>query len=511
MMRPAPSLAAQASRALLWNVALIPLQAVVALAASALVARRLAVEHYALYGLAMAALTSLLLWSDLGLMPMVSRYTPVLRAAGGTVLRRFLWQVTLARLGALAAAVLAFALAWRLPAVRRMLPFEGPGLALLLAALAAQGVARLHEYFLSGLLERRSVGLIRIAVGLAHPLLVIAAVTAGYGVNGILAAVCAASLLDVSLFTRAAVRRTQPPPAPRVLAAALPSDLRSRAARFAAVSYVEKLASHLNSAGFIIFLVAVLATPADVAAFAVAGEFASRVIAVVSIPFSGLTLPLFASVEAQRPAETGTAARLYLMVMLLACLPAAALLSVLAEPLVALVYSERYLAAAPILRAFVPFLFVEYAVYSALLSPLLARGRYRAVLLSKLPMAVGLVAVVLVLPSAGTVGAAFAYGLARLASAAVLLYVGRKELGFPVPLAFAGKVAFASAVATGAAALVLPLAGGWAGLVLAGIAAGAAFFGAYRLTGGMEAADRALVAQGAQGAPAFERIVTYLL
>ncbi|HVR71261.1 MAG TPA: oligosaccharide flippase family protein [Vicinamibacteria bacterium] len=511
MTRSARGLAAQASRALLWNVALIPLQAVVALVASALVARRLAVEHYALYGLALATLTSLLLWSDLGLMPMVSRYTPVLRASGGTVLRRFLGQVTAVRLAALAAAALGFAAAWHLGALRHMLPFEGPGLALLLAALAAQGVARLHEYFLSGLLERRTVGLVRLVVGLAHPLLVIAAVTAGYGVNGILAAVCAASLLDVALFAWAAVRRTRAAPPAENPPPALPSDLRAQAARFAAVSYVEKLASHLNSTGFIIFLVAALGTRADVAVFAVAGEFASRVIAVISIPFSGLTLPLFASVEAERPEETGTAARLYLVVMLLACIPAAALFSALAGPLVTLVYSDRYLEAAPILRAFVPFLFVEYAIYSALLAPLLTRGRYRAILLSKLPMAGGLLAVVLVLPGWGTVGAALAYGLARLASAAVLLSVGQKELGFRFPLAFAGKVLLASAVATGAATLVQPVAAGWVSLPLAGLAAGAAFLAVYRLLGGMDEQDRVRVAQGAQGAPAFERLVTYLL
>src|SRR5688572_6071924 len=123
MTPPARGLAAEASKALLWNVALIPLQAVVVLAASAIVARRLTVEQYALYGLAMAALTSLLLWSDLGLMPMVSRYTPLLRASGGAVLQRFLWQVSAARLFALAIAVLGFAAAWRLPVVPRMLPF----------------------------------------------------------------------------------------------------------------------------------------------------------------------------------------------------------------------------------------------------------------------------------------------------------------------------------------------------------------------------------------------------
>jgi O-antigen/teichoic acid export membrane protein len=121
------------------------------------------------------------------------------------------------------------------------------------------------------------------------------------------------------------------------------------------------------------------------------------------------------------------------------------------------------------------------------------------------------VSVVLVLPRWGTVGAALAYGLARLVSAAMLLRFGRRELGFRVPFAFAGKVALASVAATGAAALVQPAAGGWSGLLISGIAAGAVFLGVYRLLGGMDPADRMRVAQGAQGTPAVERLVTYLL
>lgn len=481
-----------------------------ALWSSAAVARALSTDEYAIYGLALAALTSLLLWTDLGLTPMVSRYAPLIREVGPGALRPFFRKVVTVRAAVLGATLVLVPLAQRIPVVHSLLPLTISGLTLVLAALVGQGLARVCEYFLSGLLDRRSVGTARIVVGLAHPLLVIAAVTAGLGVPGILVAVALVSLLDLVLFGTLALRRARSEP-PAGVPPAIAPGIRARAARFAAVSYVEKLASHLNSAGFIIFLVAALGTRAEVAAFAVAGEFASRVIAVISIPFSGLTLPLFASVEAERPEETGTAARLYLTVMLLACVPAAALMSALAEPLVALVYSTRYLDAAPILRAFVPFLFVEYAVYSALLAPLLTRGRYCEVLLSKVPMAAGLLGVILVLPRGGTVGAALAYGLARLVSAAVLLRFGQRELGFRFPYAFAGKVVLASAAATGAAVLVQPAAGGWSGLLISGTAAGAVFLLVYRLLGGMDPADRTLVAQGAHGTPAVERLVTYLL
>jgi hypothetical protein len=126
-------------------------------------------------------------------------------------------------------------------------------------------------------------------------------------------------------------------------------------------------------------------------------------------------------------------------------------------------------------------------------------------------MLAGPLVVLAVLPRWGTVGAAFAYGVARLASAILLLRAGQRELGFRFPLAFAGKVALASAAATVAAAVVQPQVEGWPGLFVTGVPALAAFLLVYRLLGGLDPADRALVAQGAQGAPAVERLVTYLL
>jgi O-antigen/teichoic acid export membrane protein len=504
-------LAARASRAVLWNLALIPVQGAVALLSSAVVARALSTEQYALYGLALAALTSLLLWTDLGLMAMVSRYAPLVRELGFGALRSFFRRVLTVRAGVLAVTLLLLPLVHRWPPARRLLPLDQVGLWLLLAALAGQGLARVSEYFLSGLLERGSIGAIRIVVGLAHPLLVIAAVTAGWGVPGVLAAIAAASLLDFALFGAAAMARarTTPGAAERPT---MPADIRARAARFAAVSYLEKLASHLNSAGFAIFLVAALGARAEVAPFAVAGEFASRVLAVLAIPFSGLTLPLFATVEARRPQETGTAARLYLSVMILLCLPAAGLLWALAEPLVTLVYSARYQSAAPILRAFVPFLFVEYAVYSSLLAPLLTRERYREVLRSKLPMLAGLCLMLWAIPRWGATGAALAYGAARVASAALLLRSGLSVLDFRFPLAFTGRVAAATVAATAAAAgLRSGLSPGVASLIVAASAGGAAFFAVYRLLGGMDREDKERLAAGARGAAGFDRVVTYFL
>ena len=67
--------------------------------------------------------------------------------------------------------------------------------------------------------------------------------------------------------------------------ARIPPDIRrAAAARFAAVSFLDKFVSHLNSAGFAIFLVAGFGLAVQVLPLAVACEFAARVLAVVAIP-----------------------------------------------------------------------------------------------------------------------------------------------------------------------------------------------------------------------------------
>jgi O-antigen/teichoic acid export membrane protein len=298
--------------------------------------------------------------------------------------------------------------------------------------------------------------------------------------------------------------------APGRPASPVAADLPRRAVRFAAVSFAEKTASYLGSSAFVIFMLAGLGRQAEVAYFAVAGEFAARVLAGLTIPFTGIVLPVFATLEARaRPADSAQAVRLHLLALLLVVLPAAGLLMTLAGPLVSLVYSPRFLPAAPILQVLVPLLFAEYVAYAALLPALLTRERYGDVLLSKIPVLLGTAAVAIVIPRWGAIGAAATYAGARVASAVVLYVLGAREFRFRFPLAFAAKVLAATAVGTAAATAVRgPWAyeGAWP-LALAAVG-GAAFFLAYRLLGGMAAEDRA---QLTRGTPGFERLFTYLL
>ena len=73
----------------------------------------------------------------------------------------------------------------------------------------------------------------------------------------------------------------------------LPQDLVRDARRFGLTSFLEKLLSYLNSPFFVVFLIAALGAAKDVAFFTVAAEFTMRVASTLSVPFSGITLPLF--------------------------------------------------------------------------------------------------------------------------------------------------------------------------------------------------------------------------
>ena len=272
----------------------------------------------------------------------------------------------------------------------------------------------------------------------------------------------------------------------------LPQDLVRDARRFGLTSFLEKLLSYLNSPFFVVFLIAALGDAQDVAFFTVAAEFTMRVASTLSVPFSGITLPLFSAVDARKdPRQSASVLRLYVMLMILLFIPMAALLTSVAPFLLPLVYGIRYSEAVPILQLFVPLLFLEYTVYSALRAALMTRGRYKQVLIAKLPLLVGVPAVGLAIPRWGAAGAVVAFGATRVLSAAWLLWTGIRQLHFRFPVTFAAKVLLASVGATVPVLIVgRRLSAGWFSLTLL-LALGLAFFLAlYRAFGGMAAEDR---------------------
>lgn len=504
------SVGGKASRAVLWNLLFVPSLAVLTVVSSAVVARHLSVSQYGIYGLAMATVTTLLLWSDLGITSAVARFTPGIRRLGPTPTRRFLRFAACVRFAAMALVVLALLASRRFALVEEVLPFRGVSLALVLLVAAFQSASRVQQYYLTGLLDRKGVGAIQFTAGLIQPALIILAAVSGLGIEGILAGIALSSLIELVFLSTYAGRQTD---LVKVLQdeSDVPSELGRDAARFAFVSFLEKLASYLNGPSFVLFLLAALGSERqDVAMFTIAGDFALRMVSLLTIPFTGITLPVFSFLEADgRREDSATALRLHIIMLVLLFIPTAGLLTSLSSSLVPLLYSSRYSEAVPILAALVPFLFLEYTVYSALLAALMTRGRYVAVLASKLPVLLGIPLVLFAIPRWGAVGAAAVIGFTRLLSAAILLAAGLREFRFRFPLGFISKVAGATCLAALVAGLVpKPAVPTWPSFVTACLAGGVVFAGAYRLFGGMDASDRSRLLEVA---PRAARGLRYLL
>ncbi len=505
------SVAGRASRAVLWNLLFVPSLAALTVLSSVVVARSLSIDEYGLYGLAMATVTLLLLCSDLGITSAVARFTPEIRKMGPETTRRFLSAVVLVRVAAMGLVVLGLVAARGFAPIKGALPFHGVSLLLVVSVAGFQSASRVEQYYLTGLLERKAIGFIQFLVGLVQPALVILAVAMGYGVIGILAGMALSSLLELGLLTRHAHRRADSVAREPEASFEIPAGLRRDAFRFAGVSFVEKLASYVNGPSFVVFLLAALGSGReDVAMFTIAGDFTLRIVSLLTIPFSGITLPVFSSLEAEgRRKDSAVALRLHIVILVLLFIPTAGLLTALSSSLVPLLYSVRYSDAAPVLAVLVPFLFLEYTVYSALLAALMTRGRYAEVLASKLPVLVGLPILIVAIPRFGPVGAAAVLGLTRLASAGILLAAGLREFRFRFPLGFTSRVVGATCCsALAAAGFPKSEAPDWLSFVAACLAGGIVFAIVYRASGGMEALDRARLLEAA---PRAARGLKYLL
>lgn len=483
----------QAVRAALWNIGLIPLQAAAALAGSIVVARALTRQEFTHYGLATAAVTSLLLLTDLGLTALVNRRAPELRAAGSVALAGLLKRTALTRTVALAVCALLLAGARAAGHGGALVPFGPAGLLLILAIAWLLGLSRLEEYLLSGVLDRRRSGIARLVAGVAQPTLVAAAALSGTGVDGILVALLVAALIELAtfhLFCRPYLSAHSGAESRRWTAA--------ESARFAAVAYLEKVASYVTSAPFVVLLLAGFGRSDEVAPFVVAGELTARAVGMLALPMAGLALPLLATVDVRNSGGLGTALRLLMSLLCLLALPVGALLTVLAEPTVTVLYSSRFRDAAPLVSWLTPFLFLEYVVSSTVQAALLVRGRYRTAFLAKLPLLLAALALFVVVPRGGGLAAAITYGAARLLAAVLTLGFGARDVGFALPVAPLARITLASGVSAVCAAALTGVAG--TGLVpLTLVTAGALVpgYAVFRLSGGLGGELRAQLTRGA--------------
>ncbi|MEN9935785.1 MAG: hypothetical protein RLZZ387_2364 [Chloroflexota bacterium] len=512
-----PSLASQVSRAVVWNTLFVPLRLVAEVTATLVKLNILAQASYGLLALISATNNAIGTWIDLGTGRALPKYIPETIAAGGPrAMRRLLVAVLGAQLALLALVGLGFALFHdaylgylREQIVRvaepstqeKLLAFVASRGWLIIAVvlqLLLTGIAYdVLMAYLSSFFKQRAWNSVALAAGLLPPLLSAGAILAGYDVLGVLLAMAAAPTIATALVLWQVLRHQRE-------VSALPQPERDTGwlppgfVRYCGVSFLMTATDYLASAGFAVFFARNLV---DAAVLTAGVSIVRMVLGYLYTPMVGVQVPLFTRVRA---GEGGTLLGAYqstvrLQVLLL--VPGCAGLLLLAEPIFGLL-APKYMAAAVLVWVLAPTLFLECLLTTAH-NALIVYEHLRTIVVSRLLTLVSVPLVIVLTPTLGIVGAALAFGLARVLAGAWATGSGVRLLGLAWPWRFTLRVLLATAamalavlglrallpplaeeVAVSARLLALPLVLGVAA------AGGAVFLAALRLTGGLDPRDR---------------------
>jgi O-antigen/teichoic acid export membrane protein len=520
MTTNAPGLGAQVSRAVLWNTLFVPLRLLAEATATYVKLTVLPITSYGLLALVSGAASGLGTGIDLGTTRALPKYIPETNRAGGPRATLRLLQVVLgaqvaalfvvgtalvslhsryfdllrgmirsdARLDAAAQATLlrfVDAHGWLLIAAILLLLLLGIGFDMLMA-------------YLNSFFKQRAWNSITLASGLLLALLSAATVLVGWGVLGVLLAMVAAPAIAVALaawqvlrLRRAIAALPQPPDDGRLVPPGF--------VRYCGVSFLMTMTDFLASKSFVVFLARSLS---DAALLWAGASVVGMVLSYLYTPMVGVQVPLFTRVRA---GEGGTLLGAYqslIRLQVLLLVPGGVGLVLLARPVFGVLFPQ-YIAAAPLVWVLVPCLFLESLLTTAH-NALIVYERLRIIVISRLLTLVGVPLVVLLTPRLGIVGAALAFGLARVAAGAWVTANGYRLLGLRWPWQFTMRVMLASGLmallVAGFGGLLPPLRAGmslgerlWALALLLGVAGvGAAGFAlVLRLLGGLDARDRA--------------------
>jgi O-antigen/teichoic acid export membrane protein len=527
-------LAARVSRAVLWNVVFAPLRLLAEIAATLLKLNQLSPAGFGLLTLVRGASNLFGTGVDLGVARALPKYIPELeRRDGPQAALRLLIVVLAAQLAVLLFVALAVTLAHAEIAayLQGLLQADTAVDAaaraelsvfvrdahwlIILAVLVLMALGAAYDMLmavLSSFFHQRAWNSINLAAGLLPQLLTVAALLllpAEWAIVGLLAAMVLAPALAVLLAGRQVWLLQRRLGVIAVGWADLVATLRSaRAAlpagfvRYAAVSYLMTVTDFIASFEFVNFFSRDMQ---DVSLLAAGALLVRMALSYLYMPMVGVQVPLFTRV---RQGEGGTLNGAYQSLMrlqLLLLVPGAAGLIALAGPSL-LVVSPLYRDAAAIVYVLVPCLFLESLLTTAH-NALMVYERLSTVIIGRLLALVTVIPLALLLPpTLALVGTALAFGLARVAAGLWSTGSAMRLLGLRWPWQFSLRVAAATAVMVAAIwplRGLLPEVGAAVGerLWLAGQIAAVAvvgllvFLAALRLSGGLDAADKAQLAR----------------
>ncbi len=546
-MKPQPSLAAQVSRAVVWNTVFVPLRLVAEVLATLVKLNLLSQAGYGLLALISGANNGFGTIIDLGTQRAMPKYIPELNRTGGPrAVLRLLTAIFAAQLAVLLVSALGLA-SWLsgpylgtlrekivadpkldiIDQARLLGLLDGYGWLVIGAILALLFLGVCYDIFmayLNSFFKQRAWNSITLAAGLLPQVLSVAAILIlpdQWDILGVLGATVLAPTIAVALAGWHVIRlqiadlRLQIEPDDPLVSRTYFADMQSAILnlksaippgfiRYTAVSFLMTATDFVTSAGFAIYLAGDIG---DVAVLTAGAALAKMALGYLYTPMVGVQVPLFSRV---RQGEGGTLNGAYqslVRLQLLLFVPGGVGLMLLAQSAL-LVISPQYLVAAPIVWVLVPCLFLESLLTTAH-NALIVYEKLGIIIISRLLTLVAVAVLALLLPPRlGLLGVALAFGLARVAAGAWATGSGYRLLGLRWPWRFTVRVVGATLVmaalilATRGLLPPLPDAAGLAqrlreaGLMFALAAVGAVgFFAALRLLGGLDAQDRAQLAR----------------
>ena len=525
-----PTLAAQVSRAVVWNTLFVPLRLVADVIATLLKLTVLVPASYGFLSIFSSANNGLGTAIDLGTGRALPKYIPeTLRSGGPQLMRRLLYTVFAAQLAVLALVALGLALfhnayVTRLNQQIANTSFDtGSAIAaaargelvnyvnqhiwfLIGLALVLQAISIFYDVlmsYLSAFFKQRAWNSVDITAQLLPKILTIAAVLllpAGMQLTGLLVAMVLAPAIATAVLIWNVVRHQREIDtlaAPIAVAANHPL-LPPGFVRYCGVSLLMNGSDFVASANFAILFARNLV---DAAVLFAGVSIVRMVLTYLYTPMVGVQVPLFTRIRAGEGGTLNGAYQSLIRLQSLLLIPGGVGLMLLAEPVFATLL-PKYTAAAPLVWVLVPCLFLESLLTTAH-NALIVHEHLGSIVIARLLALIAAPLALLLAPPLGIIGVTVAFGVARVAAGLWVTLRGAQVLGLRWPWVFTLRVLAASAAMAAIVLLLKPFlpqlpadATTFVRLLalpaLAGVAAlgGAAMLLALRLLGGLDRTDR---------------------
>jgi len=460
-----PTLIERTGRAAFWNAALFPLKALLGLTFTVVLARRFGLD-LGIYQTAMGVVTSVVMFTSLGIPTSLTKFLPELEAsAGPAAVVVFLRRVASYRL-LLVAAVLVPLNLFATPFAQGLdLGSEGVFILRLASVLiASRALFDLCIRALNAFFGQLRSNLLDILQGSLDVALALAAIALGFTIGGVFGVIVTGSVVAALVAvhtTRRTLGEIEPdergaafaPTDPVATRAAVTAE-RSRFVGFALFTYLFELSIYFSDKSFANPALAILLGSDKVAIFSSGFNLAFMSVGLMVASFRGVYRPMFAHLRTRN--DVGQLRRAFAgvsKVQLVVLFPAGVGLFIMVADYIPLLYGDAFTPAVPVARAFVALMYTQTAFNLGMIW-LSIDERYRVVLYTQSILIAAAPFFLIVAVTRGLVAAALVFGGARLVVSVTGYVICRRDYGFRFPWRFAAKTGVVAGI-MGAVLLIL--------------------------------------------------------